>query len=165
MNSIVKKVLIILAILAVIIAAAFYSLTNYVEKNSDKVLEFAYKHNLKSIKCKECVKHFPKEIPSSDINTVKYSAQILSDEHPDGIYLQVDVDEKYIKEELAKYRFVNVVANEQINGYRALSMVYANGTIDLKNYKFYLIYDNDDHTTSYGIGVAGNTIVYFYAVY
>ena len=124
-----------------------------------------YKKAIKRIWVKECIIHFPAEIPKEAKNILMNQSKnnFFGSE---GFYLQFDIDKKYIESELEKYKFIS---KTKYSEYRSKHMVIWNNLDD--SYTFYLIGDRDTENKNlssfpYHYGIATNdkknTILYYY---
>ncbi len=163
--NILKKILIVLVIIVAVLVAAYYSLIFFVSKNEALLRDFAYEIGLKKISCRECVAHFPSDIPDDMRETMSIHLHTKDDAGSESVVLVLHANENYIRNELSKYKFVDEVTNDRIVTYRTIDLVYLSNAVELKPYKFYLIQDNPQHTKSFGFAVYENDIVYFYSKY
>ncbi len=130
-----------------------------------------YSKALKSIDKPICIKHFPEEIPINAKN-VKMKKSENNWFGSEEIFLKFDIDEKYIKNELKKYKYNYIESAEQTEhafaGYILSEAKIPNE--QEKDFTFYIINDRESETPHqnsfpYHYGIITNnktTIIYYY---
>ena len=119
-----------------------------------------YKKALSEIDCKECIEHFPTEIPNNAQNPILYK----NTHHLFGsevITLRFDANEQYINEELNKYKYQKTLTPKNAPYDYAIGTAMNNPPIE--EYKVYVIHQENEYKKAYGIGIKRNNILYFYS--
>ncbi len=132
----------------------------------------SYIQALHSIHRPRCIEHFPERIPPNarNIKMKKYENSWFGSEE---IFLKFDIDEKYIENELKKYKFV-YIENAETTEHAFAKYLLNEADVPYeqeKNFTFYIINDKQSEVPPqnkflyhYGIITNDNktTIIYYY---
>lgn len=134
-----------------------------------------YKPSLRQIKCKECVQHFPKHIPSA-AKHVKFHKSRNPFFGSIDVMLSFETDKQYIDNELTKYKIIKIEGpfddNQQYD-YSVHYLAVCRDDIPIQGTKNYIIksssFDKEKQfhgPYAYGILVdeINNRIIYYYIV-
>jgi len=118
-----------------------------------------YSKALSEIDCKECISHFPTEVPNNATNPIlhKNTHHLFGSE---VITLRFDANEQYINEELNKHKYTKILSPN--NAPYDYSIGTAMNNPPIEEYKVYVIQQENEYKKAYGIGIKGNNILYFY---
>lgn len=121
-----------------------------------------YNHALSSIGIKKQIKHFPQNVPDNAQN-VELKKEANNWFGSEEIFLAFDIDDKYIQQELSKYKFVSVEGPyDEINKYYDVYRSLYPNDLEKTGYKVYYINKGDPYYAASGIAVKNNRIMYFY---
>lgn len=114
----------------------------------------------KEIWNKSAIRHFPNDIPTN-VTSIEYDYSQHSFFGSESIYLVFSTDENYIKNEIAKHKFQEIIEPQKYNG--DYEYTYRTIGYDMSNFKIYTI--KKDGIFSYGIAVneKSNQLMYFYS--